>query len=44
MQTDIWQEQPADIVVVSGCAIESARLLLNSKSRLFPNGLGNRYD
>jgi len=38
------QEQPADIVVVSGCATESARLLLNSKSRLFPNGLGNRYD
>jgi choline dehydrogenase-like flavoprotein len=29
---------------VSACAIESARLLLNSKSRLFPNGLGNRYD
>ena len=25
-------------------AIESARLLLNSSSRLFPNGLGNRYD
>ncbi|HTZ83139.1 MAG TPA: GMC family oxidoreductase [Candidatus Acidoferrales bacterium] len=38
------QEQPADLVVVSGAAIESARLLLNSKSRLFPNGLGNRYD
>ena len=38
------QEQLADIVVVSGCAIESARLLLNSKSRLFPQGLGNRYD
>jgi choline dehydrogenase-like flavoprotein len=38
------QEQPADLVVVSACAIESARLLLNSKSRLFPNGLGNRYD
>ena len=38
------QEQTADIVVVSACAIESARLLLNSKSRLFPNGLGNRYD
>ena len=37
-------EQPSDIVVVSGCAIESARLLLNSRSRLFPNGLGNRYD
>jgi choline dehydrogenase-like flavoprotein len=38
------QQQPADIVIVSACAIESARLLLNSKSRLFPNGLGNRYD
>ena len=38
------REQPADLVVVSACAIESARLLLNSKSRLFPNGLGNRYD
>lgn len=38
------QEQLSDIVVVSACAIESARLLLNSKSRLFPNGLGNRYD
>ncbi|HWG21978.1 MAG TPA: GMC family oxidoreductase [Terracidiphilus sp.] len=38
------QEQAADIVIVSACAIESARLLLNSKSRLFPNGLGNRYD
>ena len=41
---DRLQEQPADLVVVSGAAIESARLLLNSKSRLFPNGLGNRYD
>jgi choline dehydrogenase-like flavoprotein len=38
------QEQLADLVVVSACAIESARLLLNSKSRLFPQGLGNRYD
>ena len=37
------QEQLSDLVVVSGCAIESARLLLNSKSRLFPDGLGNRY-
>ena len=37
-------EQPADLVVVSGGATESARLLLLSKSRLFPNGLGNRYD
>lgn len=38
------QEQLADIVVVSGAAIESARLLLNSKSKLFPDGLGNRHD
>ncbi len=38
------QEQLADIVVVSGGATESARLLLNSKSRLFPDGLGNRHD
>jgi choline dehydrogenase-like flavoprotein len=38
------QTQPADIVIVSACAIESARLLLNSRSKLFPNGLGNRYD
>jgi choline dehydrogenase-like flavoprotein len=38
------QEQAADVVIVSACAIESARLLLLSKSRLFPHGLGNRYD
>jgi choline dehydrogenase-like flavoprotein len=38
------QEQLCDFVVVSGCATESARLMLNSKSRLFPGGLGNRYD
>jgi choline dehydrogenase-like flavoprotein len=37
-------EQYADMVIVSSAAIESARLLLNSRSRLFPNGLGNRYD
>ena len=44
MPTDVLQEQTADLVVVSCAAIESARLLLNSKSTLFPNGLGNRYD
>jgi choline dehydrogenase-like flavoprotein len=38
------EEQPADIVIVSSAAIESARLMLNSRSPLFPNGLGNRYD
>lgn len=38
------QEQPADIVVLAASATESARLLLNSRSRLFPAGIGNRYD
>lgn len=38
------QEQSADIVIVSGAAIESARLLLNSRSRPFPHGLGNQHD
>jgi choline dehydrogenase-like flavoprotein len=38
------QEQLSDLVVVSACATESARLLLNSQSKLFPNGIGNRYD
>ncbi len=41
---DRLQEQPADIVIVSACAVESARLLLNSKSAAHPKGLGNRYD
>ncbi len=41
---DRRQEQTADLVVVSAAAVESARLLLNSKSRLHPNGLGNRHD
>ena len=38
------QQQTADLVVVSCAAVESARLLLNSRSRFFPNGLGNRHD
>jgi choline dehydrogenase-like flavoprotein len=41
---DRLQRQTADLVIVSGGAIESARLLLNSPGRLFPNGLGNRSD
>jgi choline dehydrogenase-like flavoprotein len=43
-ENDRLQEQPADLVVVSCGATESARLLLASKSALFPNGIGNRYD
>ena len=41
---DGLQEQTADIIIVSGSAIESARLLLNSRSPLFPTGIGNRFD
>jgi len=41
---DGLQVQSADLVVVSCSATETARLLLNSRSKLFPNGLGNRYD
>ena len=38
------QEQAADLVVVSASATETPRLLLNSKSKLFPNGAGNNND
>jgi choline dehydrogenase-like flavoprotein len=37
-------EQPADLVIVSCSATESCRLLLNSKSKLFPTGLSSRTD
>jgi choline dehydrogenase-like flavoprotein len=37
------QQQTADLVIVSAGAVETARLLLNTRHRLFPNGLGNRY-
>ena len=36
--------QTADLVVVASSAIETARLLLNSKSKLFPDGAGNNND
>lgn len=35
------QEQPAKIIIASCTAVESARLLLNSKSSRYPAGLGN---
>jgi len=38
------QTQTADLVVISGAATETARLLLNSKSKLHPNGAGNNND
>jgi choline dehydrogenase-like flavoprotein len=34
----------ADAVAVCGYAIETPRLLLNSTSRRYPNGLGNEHD
>lgn len=43
-ERDRLREQTADIIVVSCAAIESARLLLHSKSRHHPRGIGNRYD
>ncbi|MBV8562116.1 MAG: GMC family oxidoreductase [Actinobacteria bacterium] len=36
--------QPAATVAVCGYAIETPRLLLNSTSRRFPNGIGNQGD
>ena len=36
--------QTADIVILSASATETARLLLNSKSRFFPKGIGNEND
>lgn len=38
------QEQTADLVVLAASATETARLLLNSRSKLFPNGAGNNHD
>ena len=38
------QEQTADLIVVSASATETARLLLNSPTDRFPNGLGNNND
>jgi choline dehydrogenase-like flavoprotein len=41
---DKGHEQTADIVIVTAAANETARLLLNSKSKLFPDGAGNNND
>jgi choline dehydrogenase-like flavoprotein len=41
---DKGQIQTADLVVIAASATETARLMLNSKSRRFPQGLGNNYD
>jgi choline dehydrogenase-like flavoprotein len=39
-----WRELRAKLIVVSASATETPRLLLNSKSKWFPNGLGNQHD
>lgn len=41
---DREQVLTSDIIVIAASATESARLLLNSKSERFPNGLGNNTD
>ncbi len=43
-ERDRQQRQTSDIVVLAASATETARLMLNSRSRLFPNGAGNRND
>ena len=43
-KNDKSHELEADIIVVAASASETARLLLNSKSALFPNGIGNNND
>ena len=39
-----WQELKARLIVVCCSATETPRLLLNSRSRFFPRGLGNERD
>ena len=43
-QNERLQVQTADLVVLAASATETPRLMLNSPSRLFPNGLGNNTD
>jgi choline dehydrogenase-like flavoprotein len=38
------QEQTADVIVIAASATETPRLLLNSVSKHFPSGVGNRHD
>ncbi len=43
-RNDQLLEQPARVVIVAASATETARLLLNSRHRLHPQGLGNNHD
>ena len=40
-KSGVEHEQKADVIVVSAGAVQSSRLLLNSTSKLFPDGLAN---
>lgn len=42
--TTRWEKISSRVVVVCASAIETPRLLLNSKSRFFPQGIGNEHD
>ncbi len=44
VQNGQLNEQPCRLVIVSCSATESPRLLFNSATKMFPNGLGNRND
>ncbi|HZT30669.1 MAG TPA: GMC family oxidoreductase [Bryobacteraceae bacterium] len=39
-----WDKVSARVVVVCASAVETPRLLLNSRSRFFPRGIGNQHD
>ena len=41
---DKGKTQTADMVILAASATETARLMLNSATDLFPNGLGNNHD
>jgi choline dehydrogenase-like flavoprotein len=43
-EQDKKQIQTADVVVLAASATETPRLLLNSKSKFFPEGIGNKFD
>ena len=44
IQSNQLYSQPCRAVVVSCSATESPRLLFNSATKMFPRGIGNRYD
>jgi choline dehydrogenase-like flavoprotein len=44
IQSNQLYSQPCRAVVVSCSATESPRLLFNSATKIFPRGIGNRYD